>query len=145
MNSIKNIFLKYRTRIIAVVSLLLIASALVQLYFVLVVRVTSNDECLWIPKKVSTDSVAIYFAVVKVEGVTWEAGIRNGDQLIAINGEELNSTGQATLLLNTVESGNYADYVVMRDGEVFETKVRVKKLIQYENLANSFQFPTSIT
>ena len=137
MKSIKNIFLKYRTKIIAVVSFLLIALALVQLYFVLVVRVTSNDECLWIPKKVTADSVAIYFDIVKVEGVTWEAGIRNGDQLIAMNGDILHSTMQATQILNAVESGDYADYVVMRDGEVFETKVRVKKLIQYRNLANS--------
>jgi serine phosphatase RsbU (regulator of sigma subunit) len=102
MNSIKNIFLKYRSKIIVVVSLLLIALALVQLYFVLVVRVTSNDECLWIPKKVSADSVAIFFDIVKVEGVTWEAGIRNGDQLIAINGENLHSTWQATQILSAL-------------------------------------------
>ncbi|MEE9450326.1 MAG: SpoIIE family protein phosphatase [Ignavibacteriaceae bacterium] len=137
MNSIKNIFLKYRTKIIAVVSLLLIALALVQLYFVLVVRVTSNDECLWREKKINKDSVAIFFDIVKVEGVTWEAGIRNEDQLIAINGETLHSTIQAQLILNEVESGDFADYVVIKDGEIFETKVRVKKLIQYGNLANS--------
>jgi len=137
MNNIKNIFLKYRTKIITVVSFLLIALALVQLYFVLFVNVTSNDECLWIPKKVSADSVAIYFDIVKVEGVTSNAGIRNGDQLIAINEVILHSTPQAQTILNAVESGDYANYVVMRNGEIFETKVRVKKLIQYGNLSNS--------
>ncbi len=110
---------------------------MVQLYFVIAVRVTSNDECYWIPKKVSADSVAIYFDLVKVEGVTWEAGIRDGDQLIAINGEVLYSTKQATIILNKVESGDYADYTFMRDGKVINTEVRVKKLIQYGNLSNS--------
>jgi len=137
MNSIKNIFLKYRSKIIAVVSLMLIALALVQLYFVLEVRVTSNDECLWIPKKVTADSVAIYFDIIKVEGVTWEAGIRNGDQLIGINDVILRSTVQATVTLNAVNAGEYADYIVMRNGKIFETKVFVKKLIQHGDLANS--------
>ena len=137
MNSIKNIFLKYRQKLIVGFSIALIAVVVINIYFVLEVRVTSNDECYWIPKKVSADSVAIYFEIVKVDGVTWAAGIRNGDQLIAINGNQLHSTVQATLILNAVESGNYADYVVMRDGEVFETKVRVKKIIQFDDLANS--------
>ena len=137
MNSVKNIFLKYRTKIIAVVSFLLIALALVQLYFVLVVRVTSNDECLWIPKKVSKDSTAIFFDVVKVEGVTWNAGIRNGDQLLEINGELLSDIFQAQGILNKFASGEYADYKVVKDGKIFTTKVYVKKLIQYGNLANS--------
>ncbi len=137
MNSIKNIFLKYRTKIIAVVSLLLIASALVQLYFVLVVRVTSNDECLWIPKKVSSDSVAIYFDVVKVDGVTWNAGIRNGDQLLEIDGKVLYGTFQAQQILNGFSSGDYADYKVVRAGNILNTKVYVKKLVQFGNLASS--------
>ena len=85
MNSIKNIFLKYRQKLIVGFSIALIAVVVVNIYFVLEVKVTSNDECYWIPKKVSADSVAIYFDIVKVEGVTWEAGIRNGDQLIAIS------------------------------------------------------------
>ena len=66
MNSIKNIFLKYRQKLIVGFSIALIAVVVANIYFVLEVRVTSNDECLWIPKKVSADSVALYFDIVKV-------------------------------------------------------------------------------
>ena len=137
MKSLKALYLKCRQQLIIGLSIVLIAVAVTNIYFVLEVRVTSNDECLWIPKKITKDSTAIFFDIVKIDGVTWEAGIRNGDQLIAINGETLHSTLQAQLILNKVASGDYADYVVMKDGKVFETKVRVKKLIQYGNLANS--------
>ena len=67
MNTLKSFFLRQRSNIIAVVSIALIALAIVNIYFAIFVRVTSNDECLWIPKKVSKDSTAIFFDVVKVD------------------------------------------------------------------------------
>jgi len=137
MNSIKNIFLKYRQKLIAGFSIALIAVVVINIYFVLEVRVTSNDECLWIPKMVSPDSMAIYFDVVKVDGVTWNAGIRNGDQLLEIDGVKLKNTFQATITLNEFTSGDYAEYKVMRDGNIFTTSVYIKKLIRFDNLASS--------
>jgi sigma-B regulation protein RsbU (phosphoserine phosphatase) len=92
---------------------------------------------LWINKKLSKDSTAIFFDLVKVEGVTWNAGIRDGDQLIAIDGKILHHNFQAQDILNTFDSGEYADYTVMRDGKIFNTKVYVKKLIPFGNLASS--------
>ena len=103
-------------------SLLLIGIALVSIYFTLEVRVTSNDECLWEPKKISKDSAAIFFDFVKVEGVAWNAGIRDGDQLIEINGKLLYDSFQAQDILNQFESGEYADYKVMRDGKLLQQK-----------------------
>ncbi|MBT8383110.1 MAG: SpoIIE family protein phosphatase, partial [Ignavibacteria bacterium] len=111
--------------------------ALINIYFAVAVRVTSNDECLWIPKKVSKDSTAIYFDVVKVEGVTWNAGIRNGDQLLEIDGKILYGTFHAQQILNRFSSGDYAKYKVMREGNILNTKVYVKKLIHFDNLASS--------
>jgi phosphoserine phosphatase RsbU/P len=138
LNVIKSTYLKLKPKLLVGISLALIAVALLNIYYVLEVRVTSNDECLWIQKKVSGDSVSIYFDVVKVDGVTWNAGIRNGDQLIAINGETLNYTLQAQNILNKVKGGDYADYVVKKpDGEIVSTKVYIKKLIQFGNLAGS--------
>ncbi len=89
MNSIKTTYLKWKPKLIAGFSIALIAVALLNIYYVLEVRVTSNDECLWKPKKINKDSIAIFFDLVKVEGVTWNAGIRNGDQLLSINEENL--------------------------------------------------------
>ncbi len=137
MKNLKAIFLKYRQKLIVGFSIILIATAIVNIYYAVEVNVTSNDECLWVPKKISKDSTAIFFDVVKVNGVTWNAGIRNGDQLIEIDGVNLKSAAQAQMILNEFTSGNYAEYKVMRDGKVFTTKVYIKKLIQFGSLAGS--------
>ncbi|HEY7751486.1 MAG TPA: SpoIIE family protein phosphatase, partial [Ignavibacteriaceae bacterium] len=137
MNKIKALYFRFRNRIITAVSVALIAIAVINIYFVLEVRVTSNDECYWIPKKINPDSTAIFFDRVKVEGVTWNAGIRDGDQLLEIDKQFLHSTFQAQAILNEFNSGEYAEYKFMRDGKVFVTQVYIKKLIMYGNLANT--------
>ena len=138
MKKIKTLIYKWRLKIIIGFSLLLIGVALLNLYYVLNVRVTSNDECLWKPKKITADSVALYFDIVKVDGVTWNAGIRNGDQLLEINGQQLPDEGVAQSILNKVEGGQYARYKIKKpDGSIVTTMVYVKKLIQFGNLANT--------
>jgi serine phosphatase RsbU (regulator of sigma subunit) len=137
MNKIKALYLKFRSKIITIASLILIAVAVINIYFVFEVRVTSNDECLWRPVQVNKDSTAIIFDLVKVGGVAWEAGIRNGDQLIEIDGVTLKSTYQAQTILNKFSSGEYAEYKYLRDGEVYTTRVYIKKLIQFGSLAQS--------
>ncbi|MBT8382218.1 MAG: SpoIIE family protein phosphatase [Ignavibacteria bacterium] len=135
METLKSIFLKQRPNLIAVVSIALIAIAVINIYFAVAVRVTSNDECLWVSKKVSKDSTAIFFDLVKVDGVTWNAGIRNGDQLLEIDNHVLQHEFHAQGILNEFTSGDYAEYKVIRDGKVFTTKVYIKKLIQFGFLA----------
>jgi len=137
MRDIKTLLLKYRSNLIAILSIILIAVALVNIYFTLEVRVTSNDECLWKPKKISKDSVAIFFDFVKEGGVTMNAGIRDGDQLLEIDNTPLSGTFHAQSILDEFSSGEYAHYKVMRDGEVFDTKVYIKKLVRFDNLANA--------
>ncbi len=138
MNKLKATYLKIRPRFITWFTIGLIGISLLSIYFVVEVRVTSNDECLWIPKKITSDSTAIYFDVVKYEGVTWNAGIRNGDQLLEMNGQALQSTLHAQQILNEVPGGEYAEYLIKNvDGEIIETQVYVKKLILYGNLANT--------
>ncbi|MEE9571585.1 MAG: hypothetical protein V3W20_00890, partial [Candidatus Neomarinimicrobiota bacterium] len=138
MNSIKTTYLKWKPKLIAGFSIALIAIALLNIYYVLEVRVTSNDECLWKPKKISKDSTALFFDLVKVDGVTWNAGIRNGDELLAINEQIFDYDLQAQEILNRVKGGEYADYLVKKpNGEIVTTKVYIKKLIQYGSLATS--------
>ena len=115
MRTIKSILLRYRSKLITFLSLILIAVALINIYYAVAVRVTSNDECLWIPKMVSKDSTAIFFDLVKVEGVTWNAGIRNGDQLIEIDNTILTSTFQAQQILNQFARGEHAEYKYSRN------------------------------
>jgi serine phosphatase RsbU (regulator of sigma subunit) len=139
MDNIKKIFLKYRQKLIVAASTVILLVAVVNIYFNLYVDVNSNDECLWVPKEVSSDSIQVYFNLVKVGGVSWNAGIRDGDRLIAINGIKIRNEQQAQTILNKVSEGHYADYTVGRDGKIFETKVYVKKLVLIFNLSNSLR------
>ena len=136
MNSIKRFFLKYRLNIASGLTVLLTLIAVLSLYFTIEVRVTSNDECIWHPTKIDKDNTAILFETVKVNGVTYNAGIRNGDELLEINGIPIKDVFVAQSILNTVKSGNYADYKIRKpDGKVIETRVFVKKLVQFGALA----------
>ena len=137
MRPLKSLLLKYRTNLITIFSIFLIGVAVLNIYYSLEVRVTSNDECIWAPKKISQDSVAHFFELVKVDGVTWKAGIRDGDQLIEIAGKTIYQDFQAQSILNSFKSGEYAEYKYSRDGKIYTTKVYVKKLIQFNSLASS--------
>ncbi|MGB8318986.1 MAG: PDZ domain-containing protein, partial [Ignavibacteriaceae bacterium] len=94
MDNAKKYFLKYRQKLIIAASTVILLVAVVNIYFNLYVDVNSNDECLWVPKQVSADSVQVYFNLVKVNGVSWNAGIRDGDRLIAINGIKIRNEQQ---------------------------------------------------
>lgn len=138
MNRFKRIYLKYRLNFVSGLTLLLAFVAVLSIYFSLEVRLQSNDECLWNPTKVSKDSSEIIFGSVKENGVAWNAGIRNGDQLLEIDGVKLKDILQAQEILNNFDSGELADYVVKKPtGKILRTQVFVKKLVQFGSLAQS--------
>lgn len=137
MRSLKSFWLKYRTNIIAIVSIVLISVSALNIYYSVDVKLTSNDECIWEPNKTGIDSLAFFFTKVKIDGVTWNAGIRDGDQLLGIDGKMIYDAFQAQTILNGFKYGQYAQYKYLHDGKVYSTKVFVKKLIQFENLASS--------
>ena len=139
MKNLKEFFIKNRSKFIIVVSVALIILSLVEIYYDVNVIPNSNDECLWIRKKISKDSTGIFFDYVKVNGVSWNAGIRDGDRLLAINDTYLANTLVAQQTLNKVNSGEYAKYTVMREENIFTTKVYIKKLIRFDILAFGLQ------
>lgn len=51
MRTFKTLLLKYRSKLIVAASLILIGIAILNIYTAVEVNVTSNDECLWINKK----------------------------------------------------------------------------------------------
>ncbi len=136
MKKVKELFIRNKPKIIIAVSAILILTAIIELYFTLVVNVQSNDECLWVQNKVGKGSTAIFFQNVKVDGVSWNAGIRDGDQLLEINNKSFSNPSEAQLILNKVNAGEYADYTVKKAGKIFHTKVYIKKLIRIGNVAN---------
>ena len=85
MSALGNFLAKRRKKLVLPVTLLLLLIGFINLYFVFIITPQSNDECLWEREKVSKKKSAVIFKQVKFEGVAWEAGIRDGDVLVAIN------------------------------------------------------------
>ena len=126
MNKIKNLIARNRQKLIILSAIILFIIGMLNIFFVYTVRVTSNDECLWVPEK-----KGVFFDKVKVNGVTWNAGIRNGDQLISINKEKITDVFVAQSILNKVKGGDYAHYTFKKGDKEIGTKVYVKKLINF--------------
>ena len=80
MDNVKKFFLRNRQKLIIAASTIILIIAVINIYFNLYINVTSNDECLWELKNVTPDSTEVVFNLVKVNGVAWNAGIRDGDR-----------------------------------------------------------------
>jgi sigma-B regulation protein RsbU (phosphoserine phosphatase) len=126
MDKIKNLIARNRQNLIIVSAIILLLIGILNLFFVFTVRATSNDECLWVPEKNE-----IFFDKVKVNGVTWNAGIRDGDQLISINKEKITDVLKAQNILNKVNGGDYAHYTFKKGDKEIAAKVYVKKLVNF--------------
>ncbi len=137
MKRIKEFFAKNVTLFIVIISAILLLTAIYEFYNVVYIQVQSNDECLWVQKYSVKDSAEIEINNVKVDGVAWKAGIRNGDFLIAINGHKVLNTSVAQSILDSVRSGKFAEYTIQRGNTQFTVKVYVKKLIQIGGLAEA--------
>ncbi len=129
------LFLKYRKKILLPVTSILFVIGLINIYFTINITPRSNDECLWVPKYVNKDSTAFVFDLVKVGGVTWNAGIRDGDTLLAINGKKFDDLITASNLIDRLARGDTANYTIKHGQNVRITKVKIKKLISFGGLA----------
>lgn len=134
INKPKKIFARYRQQLIITSTVILGIISLINFYFLFVIAPISNDECLWVHKKLPNGKVEVVFSLVKFKGVTWDAGIRDGDKLLSINGINAKNTKQAQSALNQVASGDSAVYKVSRNGKIFKTKVRIKKLYNFQGI-----------
>ncbi len=136
-----------------IVVVLLTVWAFVQIYFSFVILPQSNDECLWEPQlsrehKIDTagvkvewveavlDSSKIVIRNVKKGGVTWNAGIRDGDLLLKINGVPIKKLSDASYLLDNLTSKDTAIYTIQRGEKIFEAKVKIKKLLPFSSIAS---------
>lgn len=137
MENMQKIYNKHKSKLLSFLTLIILFAAVLNVYYVLKVNITSNDECQWVPKKISADSSAVFFKLVKVNGVTWNAGIRNDDQLLKIDNIPIKTTMQAQLILNKFKSGEYADYTYLQKGKIINAKVLIKKLLDVGDLAFS--------
>lgn len=127
----------HRQIIISIITIIILIVGVFNIYTAYSINKISNDECLWIPHKIDKDSVIIVFDKVKVGGVTYNAGVRNGDKFLELNGQPLKGTSHAQLLLNKIAESDYATYKVENDDGVFETKVLIKKMFNIGDFAFS--------
>lgn len=128
---------KYRKKIILFVTIILAIIGFINIYFLIYITPKTNDECLWKQEKVNSDSVRIYFDLVKHNGVTWNAGIRDGDNFLKIDGIKLRNLMHASYLADRKQAGDSLVFTVSRNGKVFDAVIKVKKLILFPNLALS--------
>jgi len=95
-------------------------------------RVTGNDQCRWVDK----DTSRLLITDVVHGGVTEQAGIRDGDFLVKIDGKNFKSGGEAESIISK-KIGKYVNYTIERDGVQFEKRVLILKFI---NLGYLSQF-----
>ncbi|MDR3665883.1 MAG: SpoIIE family protein phosphatase, partial [Ignavibacteriaceae bacterium] len=126
MDKLKNIIARNRQKLIIISAIFLLIIGITSIIYVFAIRVKSNDECLWIPGE-----KGIFFDKVKVYGVTWNAGIRDGDQLISINKIKIKDIFVAQTILDSVKGGDYANYIFKKGNQDIAAKVYVKKLLNF--------------
>ena len=94
----------------------------------------TTDDCLWIDTK-DKDSTQISLLITQIikNGVADQAGLKDGDILVAINGTEFSNTVFAMDVLNRY-SNEYITYTIVRNGELLDVKIWVYKFISYSFL-----------
>jgi len=108
-DNLKRFWIKNHKKFILATTVVLLLIGLANFFFIFEVTAQSNDECLWVMKKsVERDSVSVIFDKVKEGGVTWQAGIRDGDQLLSIDGFRIKNTLVASRVLDKIQTGDYA-------------------------------------
>lgn len=137
LKRIKEIYSKIRLKLITVFTVIMGILILFNIYGTVTTNRVSNDECIWMPQKAAKDSIIFVFSNVKENGVTWEAGIREGDKLISINGHSYQDALQYQALINKMKEGELAEYTIIKKGETEtkKVKVKIKKLIIYSQFS----------
>lgn len=116
------------------IAVLLLAFLAHNYYQVMVVKAESNDQCVFNRVR-GNDSLIVISDVVK-NGATYNAGIQDGDTLLAINDIPL-SFARSQQVLNTIKNGELANYRIRRGTAEFTVQVRIGKVF---NLAPFFFF-----
>ena len=93
-------------------------------------RQTGNDQCRWITKG---ESRLLITDIVR-GGVTDQAGVKNGDILLKIDGHNFTRDFSAQAMINA-KVGSYVTYTLERNGAQLETRVLILKLINLVFLA----------
>jgi serine phosphatase RsbU (regulator of sigma subunit) len=88
----------------------------------------TTDDCLWIAEynNVKLDS-GVFIVEIIPGGVADEAGLQNGDILVAINGTYFKNSTEAQRILNGYGTGDVLTYTVIRDSNIMNFRISVYK------------------
>jgi len=108
--------------------------------FVLFRYALSNDQCAWreIPGR---DTVFLITDIVP-GGVADKAGIKNGDILVKINGKRITNNifdttaNNPMTIVNAIPKGEFAAYLIERNGNLIEYKVEILKVFDFVYASN---------
>ena len=114
-------------------TLLVLGVSVLNFLDIMFFKANSNDQCGWLARPDGSPGAVI--TDVAPGGVTDRAGIRDGDILLKINGQEFRTPQQAMGIINPMAPGEYATYFVERGGITFETKVEILKTVNITYLA----------
>ena len=123
-----NIFSKFSTQSIrafySLIVLVVLGVCLVNFSLQMFDRVIGNDQCRWVPKG---ESRLMITDIVR-GGVTEQAGVKDGDILVKIDGQSFSRDLDAQAIINRL-SGTYAMYTIERQGVQFDTRILILKSI----------------
>ena len=114
----------------AAVVLLISAINFVDLMFF---KAQSNDQCVWQP--IENRQSGLVITDVVPGGVADQAGIKDGDILLSIDGVEVSPGTNAMALINRLRAGDQATYAIERGGQRFETDVLILKVVNIQLLS----------
>jgi len=99
----------------------------------MVFRVTSNDQCAWLP--VNQHGRGLLIQSVLDGGVTDMAGVKNGDTLLAINGRYFKNPNEAQRILDSLNPGDHATYLLQRGTTELQASIEILKLFNIQYLS----------
>ncbi|CAN5657238.1 hypothetical protein BH10BAC5_BH10BAC5_04410 [soil metagenome] len=97
----------------------------------------TNDDCLWTDHyDLNKQYDGMEITNVVPGGNADKAGIKNNDLLIAIDGKQFKTTWEAQGILNAKENKSYAEYTIVRNGQLFKAIIYVYKFFNVFLITN---------
>jgi serine phosphatase RsbU (regulator of sigma subunit) len=113
--------------IYAIIALFFLVLSLMSFYNNMFAKKMTTDDCLWksVNGNENYDS-SLYITQIIPGGVADEAGLKDGDILIAINGQKFIGTTNAMFILNKY-SNEIIAYTIIRNGIIYNVNIWVYK------------------
>lgn len=131
MKLLKRLSLTHQRQIITFLSMILLFIGALNVYYIAFENRVANDECWWRYCVINKGKLAVTFDSVKKDGVTWNAGIRNGDLFLAVDSIDVIDTQIIQHYINNLKEDQSVTYKVQRGDEIFYTELTPLKKMNF--------------